>query len=94
MIQDVGKLKPLFEEGQIGTMRLRNRFVQSPLFTQYATTWGEASDRLIEYHRARALGVARGRRARDDRGAHRRGAEHPARPAHETRAAARKEAAG
>lgn len=56
MIQDVGKLEPLFEEGQIGTMRLRNRFVQSPLFTQYATTWGEASDRLIEYHRARARG--------------------------------------
>ncbi len=94
MTQDVGKLEPLFEEGQIGTMRLRNRFVQSPLFTQYATTWDKASDRLIEYHRARALGVARGRRARDDRGAYRRGAEHPARPAREDRAAARKGAAG
>lgn len=53
----VGKLEPLFEEGQIGSMRLRNRFVQSPLFTQYATTRGEASDRLIEYHRARARGL-------------------------------------
>jgi hypothetical protein len=77
--QDVGKLEPLFEEGQIGTMRLRDRFVQSLLFTQYATTWDEASDRLIKYHRARALRVARGRRARDDRGAYRRGAARPAR---------------
>jgi 2,4-dienoyl-CoA reductase-like NADH-dependent reductase (Old Yellow Enzyme family) len=76
---DVGKLEPLFKEGRVGTMRLRNRFVRSLLFTQYATTWGEASDRLIEYHRARALGVTRGRRARDDRGDYRRGAARPAR---------------
>ena len=64
-------------------MRLRNRFVQSPLFTQYATTWGEASDLLIEYHRTRAQRVARGRRARDDRGAYRKGAARPARPSRE-----------
>jgi len=37
-------------------MTLRNRLVQSPIFTQYATTWGEASRKLIEYHRARARG--------------------------------------
>ncbi len=49
-------LAALLEPGQIGKMRLRNRFVQSPIFTQYATTWGEASSTLIEYHRARARG--------------------------------------
>jgi len=47
---------PLLEEASIGTMRLRNRIVQAPIFTQYATTWGEASRKLIEYHRARARG--------------------------------------
>jgi len=47
---------PLFQEGRIGRMTLRNRFVQAPIFTQFATTWGEVDDRLIEYHRARARG--------------------------------------
>ena len=37
-------------------MTLRNRFVQAPIFTQFATTWGEIDQRLIEYHRARARG--------------------------------------
>lgn len=37
-------------------MTLRNRFVQAPIFTQFATTWGEVDQRLIEYHRARARG--------------------------------------
>jgi dimethylglycine catabolism A len=49
-------LEPLLQPGQIGGMTLRNRVVQAPIFTQYATTWGEASRKLIEYHRARARG--------------------------------------
>ncbi len=49
-------LEPLLQRGRIGAMTLRNRVVQSPIFTQYATTWGEASRKLIEYHRARARG--------------------------------------
>jgi 2,4-dienoyl-CoA reductase (NADPH2) len=51
-----GQTEPLFEPGRIGTMTLRNRFVQAPIFTQFATTWGEVDQRLIEYHRARARG--------------------------------------
>ncbi|GAA4783048.1 FAD-dependent oxidoreductase [Actinomycetospora chlora] len=47
---------PLFRPGRIGSMTLRNRFVQAPIFTQFATTWGEVDQRLIEYHRARARG--------------------------------------
>ena len=47
---------PLFEPGRIGRMTLRNRFVQAPIFTQFAGTWGEVGDRLVEYHRARARG--------------------------------------
>jgi dimethylglycine catabolism A len=46
----------LFQEARIGSMTLRNRLVQAPIFTQFATTWGEVSERLIEYHRARARG--------------------------------------
>ena len=47
---------PLFQPGRIGQMTLRNRFVQSPIFTQFASTFGEVDNRLIEYHRARARG--------------------------------------
>ena len=32
---------PLFRPGRIGRMTLRNRFVQAPIFTQFASTWGE-----------------------------------------------------
>ncbi len=46
----------LFQPGRIGTMTLRNRLVQAPIFTQFAGTSGEVTDRLIEYHRARARG--------------------------------------
>lgn len=46
----------LFQPGQIGRMKLRNRFVQSPIFTQYAGTFGDVSERMIEYYRARARG--------------------------------------
>jgi 2,4-dienoyl-CoA reductase (NADPH2) len=37
-------------------MQLRNRFVQAPIFTQFASTFGEVGEKLIEYHRARARG--------------------------------------
>ena len=47
---------PLFQPGRIGRMTLRNRFVQAPIFTQFASTFGEVDERLIEYHRARARG--------------------------------------
>ncbi|UZG55435.1 NAD(P)/FAD-dependent oxidoreductase [Rhodococcus opacus] len=47
---------PLFQPGRIGKMTLRNRFVQAPIFTQFASTFGEVDERLIEYHRARAHG--------------------------------------
>ncbi|MGJ9403548.1 FAD-dependent oxidoreductase [Arthrobacter sp. KK5.5] len=48
----------LFQPGRIGRMALKNRFVQSPIFTQYAGTSGEVTDRLIEYFRERARGGA------------------------------------
>jgi len=46
----------LYQPGRIGTLQLRNRFVQAPIFTQFASTFGEVDDKLIEYHRARARG--------------------------------------
>ncbi len=49
-------LAPLFAEGSIGTLRLKNRLVQAPMHTRFATDFGEVSDRLIEYHLARARG--------------------------------------
>jgi len=41
----------LFRPGRIGRMTLRNRFVQAPIFTQFASTFGEVDDKIIEYHR-------------------------------------------
>lgn len=49
-------VRALYQPGQIGKTTLRNRFVQSPIFTQYATTMGEVGDRIIDYYRARARG--------------------------------------
>jgi 2,4-dienoyl-CoA reductase-like NADH-dependent reductase (Old Yellow Enzyme family) len=46
----------LYRPGKIGTMVLRNRFVQSPIFTQFADSDGEIGERFIDYHRARARG--------------------------------------
>ena len=38
----------LFQPGQIGRLKLRNRFVQSPIYTMFATADGEAGPRMIE----------------------------------------------
>jgi 2,4-dienoyl-CoA reductase-like NADH-dependent reductase (Old Yellow Enzyme family) len=56
LVMSDGPAAALFQPGRIGTMQLRNRFVQAPIFTQFASTFGEADDKLIEYHRARARG--------------------------------------
>lgn len=49
-------LAPLFQPGRIGRLQLRNRFVQSPFYTMFATADGEAGPRMIEYYRERARG--------------------------------------
>jgi len=49
-------LAALFLPGHIGRMELRNRLVQAPLFTFFATPGGEASERIVEYYRERARG--------------------------------------
>lgn len=50
------QLAPLFAEGTIGTLRLKNRLVQAPMHTRFATDFGEVTERLMEYHVARARG--------------------------------------
>jgi 2,4-dienoyl-CoA reductase-like NADH-dependent reductase (Old Yellow Enzyme family) len=49
-------LAPLFQEGTIGNLRLKNRLVQSPMHSRFATEFGEVDDRLIAYLEARARG--------------------------------------
>lgn len=56
LVMSDGATAPLYQPGRIGTMHLRNRFVQAPIFTQFASTFGEVDDKLIDYHRARARG--------------------------------------
>lgn len=56
LVMSDGAAAALYQPGRIGTMQLRNRFVQAPIFTQFASTFGEVDDKLIEYHRARARG--------------------------------------
>jgi len=52
------ELDPLFSPVRIGTMDLKNRLVQSPMHTRYATGSGEVSEQLIAYMTARARGGA------------------------------------
>ena len=54
--EDKVDLRALFTEGWIGRLRLKNRLVQAPMHTRYATDFGEVTERLIEYHVARARG--------------------------------------
>lgn len=42
-------LASLFRPGKIGTMTVRNRFVQAPIYTLFASVWGEADEKMIEY---------------------------------------------
>lgn len=49
-------LQTLFSEGSIGRLRLRNRLIQAPMHTLFASNFGEVTDRLIAYHATRARG--------------------------------------
>jgi 2,4-dienoyl-CoA reductase-like NADH-dependent reductase (Old Yellow Enzyme family) len=49
-------LDPLFQEGTIGNLQLKNRLVQAPMHSRFATEFGEVDDRLIAYLEARARG--------------------------------------
>ena len=49
-------LDPLFQEGTIGNLTLKNRLVQSAMHTRFATEFGEVSERLIAYLATRARG--------------------------------------
>jgi len=46
----------LYTPGRIGRLKLKNRFIQSPLHSKFATEFGEVSDKLTNYLVARARG--------------------------------------
>jgi 2,4-dienoyl-CoA reductase-like NADH-dependent reductase (Old Yellow Enzyme family)/NADPH-dependent 2,4-dienoyl-CoA reductase/sulfur reductase-like enzyme len=50
------KLTKLFEPGKIGTMRIKNRIVMSPMITDYADEEGYVTQKLIDYLAERAKG--------------------------------------
>ena len=50
--------KELLQPISVGRMRLRSRICMPPMFTKYASTTGEVTDRLIAYHAERAKGGA------------------------------------
>lgn len=49
-------LAPLFQEGRIGNLTLKNRLVQAAMHSRFATEFGEVSERLIAYLTTRARG--------------------------------------
>ena len=50
------KLQRLFSPINIGIMEVKNRIVMSPMHTDYGNDDGTISDRLRDYHVARAKG--------------------------------------
>lgn len=53
------RLKKLFEPVDIGPLTLKNRMIQSPMWTRFASVEGEVTQQLIDYYSARAKsGVA------------------------------------
>ncbi|WP_187118960.1 FAD-dependent oxidoreductase [Bacillus marasmi] len=50
------KFEKILEPMKIGTMEVRNRFVMPPMVTNYAAEDGSVTDRIIDYHVARAKG--------------------------------------
>jgi len=48
----------LFKPAQVGGLRIANRIVMAPMFTNFAHTNGEVSEEQIAYYRARARGGA------------------------------------
>lgn len=53
-----GQFKKLFEPGRIGTLELKNRIVMPPMSTNFPTVWGEATEVMANYFKARAKGGA------------------------------------
>ena len=49
-------LTHLFSPSSIGSMALKNRIVMSPMHTDYGNDDGTVSERLRDYHVARARG--------------------------------------
>ena len=48
----------LFEPGQIGSLKLKNRIIMAPMGSRLCGLWGEVSDDLIEWYETRARGGA------------------------------------
>lgn len=46
----------LYSPARIGRLRLKNRFIQSPMHSKFASEFGEVSDKLVNYLVARARG--------------------------------------
>lgn len=52
----MGNLDILYEPAMIGRLKLRNRFIQSPMHTRFASEFGEVSQQIIDYLVERARG--------------------------------------
>ena len=48
------ELKMLFSPIRIGTMELRNRIVQAPMYVRMSEADGSITEREVAYHAARA----------------------------------------
>ena len=65
----------LLQPARIGQMELRNRMIMPAMLTSYATPDGYATERLKNYHEARARGGVGGHGERARAGAGGRGRE-------------------
>lgn len=50
------QLKKLFEPGEIGNLKLKNRIIMAPMLTRFTTAEGGITDKMIDYYVERARG--------------------------------------
>jgi 2,4-dienoyl-CoA reductase-like NADH-dependent reductase (Old Yellow Enzyme family)/thioredoxin reductase len=57
-MESIGQFPSLFESGQIGKVRIKNRIVMSPVGTTFWGDRGDVTERVIDHYAARAKGGA------------------------------------
>jgi 2,4-dienoyl-CoA reductase-like NADH-dependent reductase (Old Yellow Enzyme family) len=56
MVEKTDRFSKLFEPGEIGNLRLKNRIIMPAMGNRFCGVWGEVTDTLVDWYRRRAQG--------------------------------------